>query len=143
MERELHPEVRKAEQIEFPERDSPVVARTGERSGDDHIELIILVTRHIARVVIEPIMERVDGLLQYNDRGSEKICVTHDEVLAKLVRFIDCTCIHKRGEWNAQRVARKPDFDLRPWQEILAEYRRAVSDCVQDCIYRNSNTLGF
>ena len=141
-ERKLHPKVRKAEQVEFPERDSPIVAHIGERSGD-RVEPIGDPPHHPAWVVIEPIMERVDGLDVCNDRGSEKICVTHDEVLAKLVRFIDCTCIHKRGECCAQRVARKPDVDLRSWREILAEYRCSVSDCVPDCIYRKSNTLGF
>lgn len=140
-ERELHPEVRKAEQVVFPERES-IVASIGERSGD-RISPIGDPPHHPARVVIESIMECADGLDVCNDRGSENIRVTQDDVLAKLVWFIDCTCVHKRGECRAQRVARKPDVDLRSWREILAEARCSLSDCIPDCIYRKSRTLGY
>ena len=138
---ELHPEVRKAEQVIFPERES-IVASIGERSGD-RISPIGDSPHHPAWVVVESIMERADGLDVRNDRGSENIRVTQDDVLAKLVRFIDRTCIHNRGECRAQRVARKPDVDLRPWREILAEDRCSFSDCIPDCIYRKSKTLGY
>ncbi len=141
-ERELNPEVRKAEQVEFPDRESVVVAGIRERSGD-RISPIGDPPHHPARVVIESIMERMDGLDVCNDRGSENIRVTQDDVLAKLVRFVDCACIHKRGECRTQRVARKPDVDLRPWREILAEDRCSLSDCIPDCIYGKIKTLGY
>jgi len=141
-ERELHPEVRKAEQVEFPERDRRVVTRIGERSRNC-IEPIGDAPHHPAWVVIESVMERADGLDVCNDRGSEKIRIPQYDVLAKVVWLVDCACVHERGECRSKRVARKPDVDLRPRREILAEARCSASNCISDCIYRSKKTVRY
>ena len=91
--REFHPKVRKAEQVGWPERDGCVVARIGERSSN-HIEPIGDTPHRPARVVVEPVVERADRLDVRDDRGSEKVCVAQDDILAKLARFIDCTRVY-------------------------------------------------
>jgi len=141
-ERELHPEVRKAEQVEFPERDRRVVTGIGERSRNC-IEPIGDAPHHPAWVVIESVMERADGLDVCNDRGSEKIRISQYDVLAKVVWLVDCACVHERGECRAKRVARKPDVDLRPRREILAQARCSASNCISDCIYRSKRTVRY
>ena len=138
-ERELHPKVCKTEQVVWGETDRRVV--TGERSGD-HIEPIGDAPHCTARVVVESVMECKDRWDVCEDWRREEVCVAEVDVRAKLMWFIDCTCVYKRGECRAQRVTCKPDVDPRPLREILAEARRSIPDCIADCIYGKSKSVG-
>ena len=139
-ERELHPKVCKAEQVVWRETDGRVVTRIGERSGD-RIEPIGDAPHRPAGVMVESVMECKDRWDVCEDRRREEVCVAEVDVRAKLMWFIDCTCVYKRGDCRAQRVACKPDVDPRPLREILAEARCGLPDCIADCIYGKSKSL--
>lgn len=139
--RELHSKVCKAEQVVRRETDGRVVTRVGERSGD-RIEPIGDAPHRPARVVVEPVMECKGRLDVREDRCREEVCVAQVDVRAELMWFVDCPCVHKRGDCRAQRMAGKPDVDPSPLWEILAEARCGIPDCTADCIYGKSKPVG-
>ena len=73
--RELHPEVCKAEQVVRREHDGRVVAKVGERSRN-RIEPVGDAPHRPTRVVVEPVVECADRRDVREDWGREEVCVT-------------------------------------------------------------------
>jgi hypothetical protein len=139
---ELHPEVREAEQVVRRETEGDVVPGVRE-GGGDRVEPVGDAPHRPPRVVVEPVVEGVDGLDVGEDRRREEVRVAQDDVWAELARFVDRTCVHERGECRAQRVARKPDIDLSPCWEVLGEACCGMLDCIPDCVYQKNMLVGY